>query len=105
MKISHTKHYRRFCSNEEFDGFYDASVKIAEQLSVGQPELPRYRRRPTQFEDGKAPHEHLSARDYYRHILFEACDLLIAELEDRFDGQHIPLVLSMEQTSAQSTEW
>ena len=30
-------------------------------------------------------------------MFFEACDLLIAELEDRFQNQHIPTVLSIEQ--------
>ena len=80
------KYYRRLHFDEESDRFCDASVKIAEQLSVGQPELLRYRHRPTQFEDGAAPQEYPSARDYYCHIFFEACDLLIIKLEDRFES-------------------
>ena len=39
-----------------------------------------------------------SARAYYHHTYFEACDLLSAELEDRFEDQHIPSVLAIEQT-------
>ena len=30
-------------------------------------------------------------------MFFEACDLLIVELEHRFESQHIPTVLSIEQ--------
>ena len=30
-------------------------------------------------------------------MFFEACDLLITELEDRFESQHIPSVLSLEK--------
>ena len=91
-------YFHRLRSEQEFDRFYDATVQIAEQHTIGQPELPRYRRRPSRFEDGVGPHEYPSARAYYRHTYFEACDLLSAELEDRFEGQHIPSVVAIEQT-------
>ena len=90
-------YFKRLRSEQEFECFYDASVKVAEQLSISQPVLQRRRRCPTRFEEGAAPHEYPSPRDYHRHMYFEACDLLIAELEDRFESQHIPTVLSIEQ--------
>ncbi len=85
-------YYQRLRSEEEFNRFYDATVQIAEQHTIGQPELPKSRRRPSRFEDGAGPHVYPSARAYYRHTYFEACDLLSAELEDRFEDQHIPSV-------------
>ena len=92
-------YYHRLRSEEEFNRFYVATVQIAEQHTIGQPELPRYRRRPPRYEDGGEPHQYSSARGYYRHTFFEACDLLSAELEDRFEDQHIPdSVLAIEQT-------
>ena len=91
-------YFHRLRSEEEFDRLYDVTVHIAEQHAIGKPELPRYRRRPSRFEDGVGPHEYTSARAYYRHIYFEACDLLSAELNDRFERQHIPSVLAVEQT-------
>ena len=33
---------KRLRSEEEFNCFYDTSVQIADQLSIGQPELPKY---------------------------------------------------------------
>ena len=91
-------YFHRLRSEKEFDYLYDVTVQIAEQHAIGKPELPRYRRRPSRFEDGVGPHEYPSARAYYRHIYFEACDLLSAELNDRFKSQHIPSVLAVEQT-------
>ena len=90
-------YFKRLRSDEEFVRFYDASVKIAEQISISQPVLPRRRHCPTRFQEGAAPHEYPSPRDYYRHVFFEACDLLIGELGDRFESQHMPTVLSIEQ--------
>ena len=61
-------YFRRLRSEEEFDRFYNASVEIAEQHPIGQPQLPRYRRCPTQFQDDVVPHQYVSAKDYYRHV-------------------------------------
>ena len=82
---------------KEFNCFFDSTVQIAEKHNIGKPELPRYRRRPSRFEDGSNPHEFTSAKAYYRQIFFEACDLLSVELKDRFEDQHIPSVLAIEQ--------
>ncbi len=90
-------YYDRLRSEEEFNRFYDMTVELAQQHAIGQPELPRYRRRPSRFEDGSAPHEYTTAKAYYRHTYFEACDLLRAELDERFDRQRLPPVLAMEQ--------
>lgn len=78
-------------------------MKVAEQLSISQLALPRQKRCPARLQEGALPHEYPSPRDFYHHIWFEACDLLIAELEDRFETQHIPTVLSVEQALTKAT--
>ena len=86
-------YFKRLRSDEEFECFYDASVKVAKQFSSSQPVLPRRICCPTRFQ-GAAPYEYPSPRDYYCHVY--SCDLLIGELGDRFESQHIPTVLSIE---------
>ena len=91
-------YYHRLRSEEEFNRFFDATVQIVDKQNIGKPEVPRYRRRPSRFEDGSRPHEFSSARAYYRQTFFEACDLLSVELKDRFEDKHVPSVLVMEET-------
>lgn len=91
-------YFKRIRSEQEFNRFYDATVKIAENHCIGKPELPRYRQRPARFDEGSSPHEFPDERAYYRHTYFEACDLLSGELERRFSDQHIPSVLAIERT-------
>ena len=90
-------YFKRIRSHKEFDLFFDATIRIAEQHCIGKPELPRNRRRPARYQEGSESHQFPTARDYYRHIYFEACDLLSGELESRFKSQHMPPVLAMEQ--------
>ena len=90
-------YFKRISSHQEFDHFFDATVRLAEQHCIGKPELPRNRRRPARYQEGSESHQFPTTRDYYRHIYFEACDLLSGELESRFESQHMPPVLAMEQ--------
>ena len=50
------------------------------------------------IDDGAPPpHRFASPRDYYHSLYFQACDLLLRELEDRFDQKELlPLVLALE---------
>lgn len=71
-------------------------MKSAE-FRVDKPELPRYRRAPRRVNSGSNPHQFSSPKEYYRSLYFEACDLLIRELQDRFDQQEIlPPVIALE---------
>ena len=72
--------YRRQRSDEEFKRFYNDVVEEAQQLAIGEPQLPRYRRPAARIDSGSHPHCFSSPRDYYRHLYFEACDLLLREL-------------------------
>ena len=69
---------------------------MAVKHRIGQPQLPRYKRQPAQLDGGSAPHAFATARVYYRKLYYEACDLLVGVLEERFSSQHISSVLAME---------
>ncbi len=63
-------------------------TKEAQQLNISSPQLPRYRRAPSRLDEGSQPHCYQSPKDYYRHQYFETLDLLLRELEDRFNHQN-----------------
>ena len=67
---------------------YDGIVNTARDLNVFSSQLPRYRRAPVRIDDGTS-HLFANPRDYYRSLYFEACDLLLRELEDRFDQKEL----------------
>ena len=90
--------FKRVRSDEEFDRFYDDVTSLAQKYNINQPELPRYRKCPSRYESGSEQHCYSSPRCYYRHLYFEACDLLYAELGNRFDSQLNSSVLALEQT-------
>lgn len=79
--------YTRQRSDESYDRFYKDVVDTAVDKNIGKLELPRYRRAPARVDDGSQPHRFGTAEDYYRSLYFEACDLLIRELDDRFQVQ------------------
>ena len=91
-------YYKRLRSDEEFNRFYDGTVAIAEKHTIGQPQLPRYRRQPVRLDSGSAQHAYPTAKAYYRQLYFEACDLLAGALEERFSSQRISSVLAIEST-------
>ena len=87
----------RLRSDEEFERFFSTAVTAAAEFKICGPELPRCRRRPSRMDDGSMPHQYPNPKAFYRRIYFEACDLLSSELEHRFQNQHIPSVLAIEQ--------
>ena len=69
-------YYSRIRTDDEFDHFYESAMKDAEKHAIGKPELPRYRCRPSKLDDGAPPHQFPSAKAYFCHIYFEACELI-----------------------------
>ena len=83
--------YQRQRQDDAFNVFYDSVLKGAKELEIGEPVLPRYRKAPQRYDDG-APHVQFSdPRSFYRqkYMYFEACDLLIQELHDRFGQREV----------------
>ena len=89
-------YYKCVHSEEEFDCFYDKTVATSKELNIGEPDLPRQRRRPARYYSESFLHVHCSVKAHYHAIYYEACDLLSGELERRFENQHVPAVLSIE---------
>ena len=73
-------------SEECFDLFGGKVHNLRSDKDVEDPVLPRRRRRPMRLEDGLAPPEYDSSpKLLYRRVYYEAIDLLLQAIGDRFD--------------------
>ena len=92
-----TAFYKRQRTDEAFCLFYDGVVDFANTIKINGPQLPIIRKVPKRFDTGSQPHQYKTPKEYFRHQYFEACDLLLQELENRFEQrQSLPQVLSLE---------
>ena len=83
--------YERQRSDDAFDSFFDKIVEEARSLNMGEAKLPR----PKKFE-GSVPHQFDTPKSFFRQVFFESCDLLINELESRFEQPSVEPVLVIE---------
>ncbi len=75
-------------SEESFDLLWTKVDKMRSGKDVDGPKLPRKRRCPVRLEDGNAPPEYdFCPKLYYRRIYYEAIDILIQSIGDRFDQE------------------
>ena len=66
--------------------FWKKVSHLAEKLEVSEPALPHQRKVPKRLDDGTATHEYpATAEDHFRQIYYEALDLIISCITDRFD--------------------
>ena len=73
-------------STDQFDLFWKVLTKKAAQLNIDEPVLPRKRRAARRIEIGESPAEfHGNVIDHYRVFYFEALDLIIQCIDDRFN--------------------
>ena len=73
-------------TDPEFTKFWDSVQTKLNDVDVGEPVLPRRRKTPRRLEVGSGePHFPETVQDYYRAQYFEALDLLISCIKDRFD--------------------
>ena len=71
---------------EHFQSFYQRVLLRQQQLDIGSPCLPRKRRAPRCLEVGSSDGDfHASVEDHYRAIYYEALDLVIMGITERFD--------------------
>ena len=85
-------------SDSAFDTYSVATEALGEKLDIGRPNLPRYRRRPRRLDEGEEPHHFPSPKDYFRQQYFEAGDLMIGEITERFDQSFLEPLIAMEKT-------
>ncbi len=73
-------------NDTSFYTFWEKVVHIRESMGLNEPSLPRKRKTPARFQvgdgDGYIPS---SPKDEYRRKYFEALDLAVATIEERFN--------------------
>ena len=74
-----------FRSTAEFNRFWLTVLSKASDVGIEEPVLPR-KRTPSRFEIGEgSPHHHSSVEDHYQALYFEALDLIVGCIKERFD--------------------
>ena len=83
---------------ESFDLFWLKVTKSGESLDVGEPQLPRQRKAPRRYDDGSAHGDfHADPKAYYRQHYFEAIDLVVNCITDRFQQPGYNVYRNLEQ--------
>ena len=73
-------------TDEMYDLFWQKVTKMANDLEVDPPTLPRSHKRPKRYENGSSPsHIHHTPQHYFHSMYFEALDLATNSITDRFD--------------------
>ena len=79
-------------SDKHYDAFWE------QDLDVDEPKLPRKRKVPRKLDEGSAPADFpTDCKAYYRQSYFEALDLTISTIQDRFDQPDFGIYRSLEQ--------
>ena len=83
--------------DKSFDLFWESTKKKAEILVVDEPRLPRQRKLPRRYNDGLSDGDfHDTPASFYKQKYFEALDLMINCIEQRFDQPGYRIFQSME---------
>jgi len=77
---------QKLCSDDAYEDFWEKLDSTLETVDVSEPALPRRRKAPKRFDTGSAPNEYpQTPKGMYRHTFYEAFDLVINCIQDRFD--------------------
>ena len=83
-------------NDQNFDHFY-ANVSRKSEGLVGEPTLPRKRRAPARLEVGAgAPSYPQTAKDHLRRVYYEAIDLIVSAIDQRFNQESFTSYAQME---------
>ena len=70
---------------------------MKQKLNFGEPTLPRKRKAPKRFEVGIGEAEfHVNVEEHYRAIYYEALDLIIQCIDDRFNQVGYRMYMNLE---------
>ena len=88
-------------NDASFRSFYDVVLlKSKSYPSMSGPMLPRRTRAPRRIEIGTGePTYPVTAQDYYRRIYFEAIDLMMSAIDQRFDQPSFDTYAKMESSN------
>ena len=85
-------------NDSNFTLFWELVNSKSQKLTVDPPSISRQRKRPLRYEYGNAPAEFASEpEDYYRRIYYEALDLIVESINERFDQTCYGLYSNLEQ--------
>ena len=74
------------CTDEMFDLFWAKVTQRATDLGINDPQLPRCRKRTRRYDDGHSEGDfHSTPKAYFRQSYYEAIDLVVGCIENRFD--------------------
>ena len=69
-----------------FEKLWEEITKKASDLGIGEPEVPKKRRKPIRYRDGEDAEEFpATAKERYKKIFIECFDNIIKCLEERFE--------------------
>ena len=88
-------------SDPSFAVFYHGATEAAKDLTE-VPTLPRQRQVPKKLEGGAPSHRFLQPDDYFRQQYFEVLDMLIGELNRRFNQDSFQILEEMERVLIES---
>ena len=94
-------------SEESFTLFFKSLKKIQEELDIEEALLPRRRKRPakiTNYGTYMTQHHPETVEELYRPIYFEALDMGIRTVSERFDQEDFKIQMSMEQMLIRAAE-
>lgn len=77
-------------------------VQKAGEKFVDEPDLPRRNRVPRRFDSGSAAHQWKTPEEYFHSQFFCTVDLLVAEIDRRFDQYTLRILTSIEKLLLQS---
>ena len=84
-------------SDAEYDLFWEKVTKMASELDVSEAKLPRKRKVPRRYDSGHAEAEfHSSPKSHYRQIYYEAVDLIVQSITERFNQPGYKVYLQLE---------
>ncbi len=67
-----------------FDLFWEKVQQMASERDVNETKIPWQRKHPAPFEEGMAsPEFHTTVKEFYRHIYYEALDLIVESIRDK----------------------
>ncbi len=85
-------------SGELFDLFWSKVSTTAEILDVEEPQLPRRRKVPRRIDDGTSAGDfHSTPKEYYRQHYYEAIDMIVTCIVNRFDQPGYRVYSEVEQ--------
>lgn len=76
--------------------FYKCATSESENLT-DIPTLPRQRNVSRRIDHGSNDHTFLSTEEYFRQQYFEALDILICQLDQRFDQKDLKVLEEIEK--------